>query len=360
MPRKDIDHKVMMDNSAKIEKLVADKWGLHLREASPRQTKAMIIAALVESGASDDAKSAYIKAFVGTPRVDFVERIEQIRVGTKVPPPRFAATGYGQWEEGDREVGNSTIGDSMPTQSYDTHPNKKFQLGDPVAFIGSGVSEPTGLITGWVVGHEAEDRVNVQWPTHLNQEDVDDLVRLVDSGYTAQFELPEEVEEEAKERMKNPGLKKDQRLAGKRTAMEEDLVGKLDDMKQALYDAVVAATALVEAANSEGGQYKTHIGEVVERHTVKKLMGLIENSSVPGSVASIMRDGLVGGEEGSKEEKASHLARCIVKSSRRDDISVDQLLAQSNRGLTALEKRELDKFKRAMTEDELREQVNVA
>lgn len=61
---------------------------------------------------------------------------------------------------------------NSPVKLFSTHPNRRFALGDMVLMIDP--EEPNVL--GKVLGHVAEDRVWVQWPTTASQEDVEDLI----------------------------------------------------------------------------------------------------------------------------------------------------------------------------------------
>lgn len=64
---------------------------------------------------------------------------------------------------------------NVPVKTWDLRPNRqRFEIGDKVTPLDP--SEPP--ITGEVVGYAGRDRVYVQWPYNLDQEDIDDLMDL--------------------------------------------------------------------------------------------------------------------------------------------------------------------------------------
>lgn len=64
---------------------------------------------------------------------------------------------------------------NSPVLLYDLKPNARFVIGEEVIAIYSG--QHTGMpVRGVVLGHCAEDRLWVQWPTELVQEDVSDVL----------------------------------------------------------------------------------------------------------------------------------------------------------------------------------------
>lgn len=63
---------------------------------------------------------------------------------------------------------------NTPIKIYDTHPNQRFALGEDVMLM-----DPTDVpVRGTVLGHVAEDRLLVQWPHMVTQEDVDDVIAI--------------------------------------------------------------------------------------------------------------------------------------------------------------------------------------
>lgn len=85
---------------------------------------------------------------------------------------------YGMMEQGDLLKFQSKEGYSEPLALFDTHPNRRFALGDRVVYAGSAGYNESMDVTGTVIGHIAEDRVMVRWPRIAAQADVDDLLRL--------------------------------------------------------------------------------------------------------------------------------------------------------------------------------------
>jgi len=73
----------------------------------------------------------------------------------------------------------SGVNPNTPIRIYDTHPNQRFDLGDQVLKI--DFEEPRVL--GRVLGHIAEDRIWVQWPHTVSQEDVDDVISTREWAY---------------------------------------------------------------------------------------------------------------------------------------------------------------------------------
>jgi len=73
----------------------------------------------------------------------------------------------------------SGMNPNTPIRIYDTHPNQRFDLGDQVLKI--DFEEPRVL--GRVLGHAAEDRIWVQWPHTVSQEDVDDVISTREWAY---------------------------------------------------------------------------------------------------------------------------------------------------------------------------------
>ena len=63
---------------------------------------------------------------------------------------------------------------NVPIRLYDTKPNARFSVGSEVTYLDSKLMK----VRGTVLGHVAEDRVLVQWPNEVMQEDVEDLVGL--------------------------------------------------------------------------------------------------------------------------------------------------------------------------------------
>lgn len=63
---------------------------------------------------------------------------------------------------------------NTPIQLYDIKPNARFVDGEEVIPL----TTETLPVKGIVLGHVAEDRVWVQWPTMIKQEDTDDIGRL--------------------------------------------------------------------------------------------------------------------------------------------------------------------------------------
>jgi len=76
---------------------------------------------------------------------------------------------------------NETSGQNINSyvQLYDTHRNAHFEVGDEVVLADTSQVP----IVGKVLGHVAEDRLIVQWPYAVGQEDVDDLVKKEDFAY---------------------------------------------------------------------------------------------------------------------------------------------------------------------------------
>ena len=61
---------------------------------------------------------------------------------------------------------------NTPITLYDTHPNRRFPVGSVVTFV-----DDTYLrLRGTVLGHAAEDRLWVQWPSEIRQMDVEEVV----------------------------------------------------------------------------------------------------------------------------------------------------------------------------------------
>jgi len=73
----------------------------------------------------------------------------------------------------------SGLNPNTPIRIYDTHPNQRFEIGDQVLLI--DFEEPRVL--GRVIGHAAEDRVWIQWPHTVSQEDVDDIISTKEWAY---------------------------------------------------------------------------------------------------------------------------------------------------------------------------------
>jgi hypothetical protein len=71
-------------------------------------------------------------------------------------------------------VGHPTSLPQDPIKIYDTHPNKRFAVGDRVVPLDP--EEPP--VIGVVIGHSAEDRVWVEWGAGriASQEDVDEII----------------------------------------------------------------------------------------------------------------------------------------------------------------------------------------
>jgi hypothetical protein len=64
---------------------------------------------------------------------------------------------------------------------YDTHPNKRFVVGeDVIPITGAMRGMP---VRGTVLGHCAEDRLWVKWPTEISQEDVSDVLPFREYEY---------------------------------------------------------------------------------------------------------------------------------------------------------------------------------
>jgi hypothetical protein len=63
------------------------------------------------------------------------------------------------------------------TQLYLTHPNKRYSIGDEVMNIDT-IEVP---FIGHVLGHIAEDRLLVEWPTHIAQETYDEIMPVRES-----------------------------------------------------------------------------------------------------------------------------------------------------------------------------------
>lgn len=71
---------------------------------------------------------------------------------------------------------------NSPVMLYDTHPNKRFVVGEDVIPISGGAIK--GMpVRGQVLGHAAEDRLWVKWPTEIAQEDVSDVMALREYEY---------------------------------------------------------------------------------------------------------------------------------------------------------------------------------
>jgi len=69
---------------------------------------------------------------------------------------------------------------TSPVRTLDIHTNLRFKVGDRVKML--DLSEPE--LFGEVVGHASRDRVWVQWPGNVSQEDVDDLIGYDEWAYT--------------------------------------------------------------------------------------------------------------------------------------------------------------------------------
>jgi hypothetical protein len=69
---------------------------------------------------------------------------------------------------------------TSPVRTLDIHTNLRFKVGDKVKML--DLSEPE--LFGEVVGHASRDRVWVQWPGNVSQEDVDDLIGYDEWAYT--------------------------------------------------------------------------------------------------------------------------------------------------------------------------------
>jgi hypothetical protein len=68
---------------------------------------------------------------------------------------------------------------NTPIRLYDTHPNQRFAVGEDVILV-----DPAEVnVRGTVLGHIAEDRLLVQWPHEISQEDVDDVMALRESSW---------------------------------------------------------------------------------------------------------------------------------------------------------------------------------
>lgn len=70
---------------------------------------------------------------------------------------------------------------NVPIRLFDTHPNQRFVLGSEVIPIDAAYPP----VKGKVLGHVAEDRLTVQWPTEVAQVDVDDVIACRE--YSANF-----------------------------------------------------------------------------------------------------------------------------------------------------------------------------
>jgi len=68
---------------------------------------------------------------------------------------------------------------NTPIRTYDTHPNRRFEVGDEVLLL----DDTDVRVTGTVIGHAAEDRVWVDWPTEMRQEDVQDIIAFKEWPY---------------------------------------------------------------------------------------------------------------------------------------------------------------------------------
>src|SRR4051812_22055432 len=70
---------------------------------------------------------------------------------------------------------------NTPIILYDTHPNKRFLVGEDVILINSASG---GMpVRGQVLGHCADDRVWIRWPSEIMQEDVSDILPLREYEY---------------------------------------------------------------------------------------------------------------------------------------------------------------------------------
>lgn len=67
---------------------------------------------------------------------------------------------------------------NVPINLYDTHPNARFSVGSDVTFL----DDKWMKVRGTVLGHAAEDRLWVQWPNSVSQEDAEELVAFRELG----------------------------------------------------------------------------------------------------------------------------------------------------------------------------------
>ncbi len=65
---------------------------------------------------------------------------------------------------------------NTPINLYDTHPNARFAMGEDVMHYDQMANNVS--IIGSVLGHVAEDRLLVQWPNMVSQEDAEDLIAV--------------------------------------------------------------------------------------------------------------------------------------------------------------------------------------
>lgn len=176
--RMDDNLKDRADHVAEIEKKVAEKWNF-------KNLKGSIIEGIRAARANRQAKSEYLRLLASTTEDQYKLRLAKIIAGQKVPMPRMRTAGW-SWERGDIPKQDPKAGYSVPVRSYDTHPNRRFQVGDTVSMVEGNTGGNLLLVAGTVISHEGEDRVHVQWPTHVGQEDTDDLVRLAETAGTVQ------------------------------------------------------------------------------------------------------------------------------------------------------------------------------
>lgn len=69
---------------------------------------------------------------------------------------------------------NSGQNPNTPVHLYDLKPNARFGVGEEVIYL----DEDVVPVRGVVLGHVAEDRLLVQWPTLIKQEDVEDVLPM--------------------------------------------------------------------------------------------------------------------------------------------------------------------------------------
>jgi len=173
----------LRNDLAKIEGAVAAKWGLLDKTAA-------ILSSVAESPVSSEVKTIYLKAMAKTRKAILARRYDRMASGFKIPAPRLSQVIGGPADLSKIDVKS---GYSEPLRLFDTHPNRRFATGDKVMFAGGLNSVESVHVVGRVIGHIAEDRLMIRWPTHVAQVDVDDVMGVGENNLFGSVEDSKDV-----------------------------------------------------------------------------------------------------------------------------------------------------------------------